>query len=95
MLDREYASALLGGDIGESPYALDDRAKAIRDRIRPELADAIVYTRGAISHHVTPPSLLPLIVRRHRLRADGVVEEVNQQLPEREGIARMSRNLRG
>src|SRR5688572_30479124 len=93
MMDKQAAAALIGAAVAESHYQLDARAAAIRDRIRPELADAIELRCGMISHHVSPSSLLPILIRRHRLRADGIVESITEH-PERAEIARVTRALR-
>jgi len=93
MMDREAAAALIGAAIAESHYQLDDKARVVRDRHHPELADEVVFTRHMISHHVSPAALLPILVRRHRLRADGVVESIEEH-PERSEIALVTRALR-
>jgi hypothetical protein len=87
----DRTSAPIRGE-GDPHYALDERARVIRDRIRPELAEVSALHRGMISHYVEGPTLLPVLVRRWRLRADGVVESISEH-PERAEIARMRRAL--
>lgn len=91
-MDREHAAALIGAGSGEALYALDERARVIRERIHPELTEPIAIVRGLIAHRIAP-SLLPVVVRRFRLKADGVVQVVANECPEAAGIRRMAARL--
>lgn len=87
-MDREHAAALIGAQAGSTPYGLDDRAVAVRDRIHPDMAEPLTIRRGVVCHRIEP-SLLPVVRRRYRLRADGVVEVISNEHPEAAAIRRL------